>query len=71
MTSFRVVMVVLLGLACLIGCATPLTVAEPRDAVLGTPPPGEFGETGPLDSGFANDADTFVADPGDAAGDDG
>ncbi len=52
----------LIAIAMLIGCATPLTVAETRDAGTGTPPPGEFGETGPLDSGFEGDRD-FVADP--------
>jgi len=68
MTSYRAAIV---AVAFLIGCATPLTVAEEREGRGGTRPPGSFEETGPLDSGFANDADTFVADPPSDAGEDG
>ena len=59
MTRLRAIVITLAAMA---GCATPLTVAEPRDGGAGTPPPQGFGETGPLDSGFEGDSD-FVADP--------
>lgn len=45
------------------GCASPLTVAEPRDG--GTAPEaGGFGDAGALEGGDGSDAD-FLADPVD------
>ena len=55
------------ALACLVvvGCASPLVVAEPRDDGGGAAL-GAFGDAGAIDGGEAGDAD-FIADPVDAA----
>lgn len=59
-------LLVLVARLAIVGCATPLTVAEPRDSGAPVPTsPGEFGETGPLDSGFTGE-ENFLADPPDS-----
>ena len=45
------------------GCASPLTVAEPRDGGV-APPTGGFGDAGTLEGGDGSDAD-FLSDPVD------
>jgi len=45
-------------------CASPLTVAEPREA--GPPATGAFGDAGPLEGGEGVDSG-FLGDPIDAA----
>lgn len=51
--------------AMIAGCASPLTVAEPRDA--GEPlPTGAFPDAGPLEAGQGVDSGT-LADPTDGS----
>jgi hypothetical protein len=48
-----------LALLSVVGCVTPLTIAESRDAGEDAPAPGQFGQAGPLDSGFEGDASSL------------
>ncbi len=43
-------------------CASPLTIAEPRDGGSADGSVGTFGDAGPLEAGEGGDAD-FIADP--------
>lgn len=65
MTSRRAIAI---ACAVIVGCASPLTVAEPRDG--GEPAVPSFGDAGALDGGEGGDAD-FIADPPEDAAADG
>ena len=66
MNMHRAFLIAIIARVSILGCASPLTVAETRDSGgTATPPPGQFEETGPLDSGFEG-PESFLADPPDS-----